>query len=142
MKSSMSEATLIEEAGDRAAQRLQSLLTLVLLAFEAAEARALALAEAKLDRIIDPVASACFGEAREFLLRPAASAEQLRAGLFAALFALDVAATREPDCYQVTHQNIRQLVLAALDEAVALELAHAAEDTLGAEVLVPEQICN
>ncbi|HLT38412.1 MAG TPA: hypothetical protein VK034_19130 [Enhygromyxa sp.] len=121
----MSEALLIEEAGDRAINRLHQLLTLVLLGFEDGEARARALAAAEPDRIIDPVASACFGEARELLTRAAGSRVQLRGGLFAAVCALDVAATREPDCYRLVHQAIRRLVLDALDDVVALELANA-----------------
>ncbi|MFO7563427.1 MAG: hypothetical protein R6X02_12350 [Enhygromyxa sp.] len=112
----MSQALLIEEAGDRATRRLHQLLTLVLLGFEEGEARARDLVSATPDRIIDPVASACFGEARELILR---------GSLFAALFALDAAAAREPDCYHLAQQAIRRVVLAALDDVVALELASA-----------------
>lgn len=137
----MSEALLIEEAGDRAAQRLHSLLTLLLLAFESGEADARALVAAQPQRVIDPVASACYGEARGYLLRPTASAEQVRAGLFAGLFALDVAASREPECYASTHRAIRKLVLEALDEVVALELANA-EHEHTAEELSTDQISN
>jgi hypothetical protein len=120
----MSEALLIEEAGDRAIHRLQQLLTLVLLGFEDGEARACSLAAATPDRIIDPVASACFGEARELLLRATGAGVQLRGSLFAALFALDAAAAREPDCYRLSQQAIRRIVLAALDDVVAIELAN------------------
>jgi hypothetical protein len=124
----MSEVLLIEEAGDRAMHRLQQLLTLVVLGFEEGEARARALAAAAPDRIIDPVASACFGEARELLLQ---------GRLFAALFALDAAATREPDCYRLAQQSIRQVVLAALDDVVALELAAAQQSDAALDSLAP-----
>lgn len=123
MQPSMSEALLIEETGDRATGRLHQLLTLLLLSFADGEARARSLAAASPDRIIDPVASACFAEARELLLRPAGTDAELRAGLFAAVFALDAAATREPECYGSVHRGVRTLVLTALDEVVAREFA-------------------
>jgi hypothetical protein len=130
----MSEALLIEEAGDRAIDRLHQLLTLVLLAFEEGEARARTIL-AQAERILDPVASACFAEARELVLRPAGSAMQL----FAAVMALDVAASREPDCYGATHQAIRGLGFTALDDVVALELAAASSDSEeGTDPLTPE----
>lgn len=130
----MSEALLIEEAGDRAIDRLHQLLTLVLLAFEEGEARARTIM-AQAERILDPVASACFSEARELVLRPAGSAMQL----FAAVMALDVAASREPECYGPTHQAIRGLVFTALDDVVALELAAASSDSEeGTDPLTPE----
>jgi hypothetical protein len=125
----MPEALLIEEAGDRAIHRLHQLLTLVLLSFEEGETRARALVTAESRRIIDPVATACFGEARELLLR---------GGLFAALFALEAAAMREPECYGATHHTVRKLVFASLDQVVALEMAtqHDADD------LAPESTLN
>ena len=138
----MSEPLLTEEAGDRAACRLQSLLTLVSLAFDAAEANARTFAIAEPDRIIDPVASACFAEARELLLRPAVDAEQLRAGLFTALFGLDAASSREPELYRTTHQLVRSLVLEALDEVVELELAAAEAGSALVSVFVLGRICN
>lgn len=119
----MYEALLIEEAGDRAIHRLHQLLTLVLLGFEEGEARARSLAAATPDRIIDPVASACFGEARELLLRATGAGVEPRGSLFAALFALDAAAAHEPDCYSPAQQAIRRIVLAALEDVVAIELA-------------------
>ena len=134
----MSEALLIEEAGDRAIDRLHQLLTLVLLAFEEGEAQARTIVLAEAQRILDPVASACFGEARELVLRPAGGAVQL----FAAVMALDVAATREPDCYGATYQAIRGLVFTALDDVVALELAAASSDSDGTDPLTPERSCN
>jgi hypothetical protein len=121
----MSEALLIEETGERAAERLQSALTLVVLAFEAGEARARARRLEQPSRIIDAIASACFGEARELLTRPVDELGQLRGNLFTALFALDAAASREPECYASTYQTLRKFALAALDEVVALELANA-----------------
>lgn len=138
----MSEALLIEEAGDRAMDRLTQLLTLVLLGFEAGEARARSIMLSQPERIIDPVASALFGEARELLLRPARTAEQLRASLFAALFGLDAAASREPECYGAAHQAIRKLVFAALDEVVAHELADAQQEDAGTDGLTPERSYN
>jgi hypothetical protein len=119
----MSEALLIEEAGDRAAGRLLQLLTLVMLSFDEGEARARALMLAQPERIIDPVASACFAEARGLLMRAGGSSGERRVELFAALFALDIAARAEPECYAATHHAIRALGLAALDETVACELA-------------------
>lgn len=138
----MSDALLIEEAGDRAIDRLHQLLTLVLLGFEEGEARARAIMLAEPNRILDPIASACFAEARELLLRPAGKAAQLRAGLFTALFGLDVAATREPDCYALAHQAIRKVMFAALDQVVALELAEAEREHPDTAPLTPERICN
>ena len=138
----MSDALLIEEAGDRAIHRLHQLLTLVLLGFEDGEARARSLAAANPDRIIDPVASACFGEARELLVRAAGSCVQLRSGLFAGMFALDAAAVREPECYGLAHRAIRKLVLDALDEVVALELANAELGELVVEELASEPARN
>ena len=118
----MSEALLIEETGERAAEHLQSLLTLVRLAVEAGEERARALQGP--GRILDPVAAALFREGHELLHRPVDTARGLRGNLFTALFAFEVAASREPDCYAVTYRAIRQVALAALDEVVAVELAH------------------
>lgn len=138
----MPEALLIEEAGDRAIDQLHQLLTLVLLRFEAGEARARTIMLAESGRIIDPVASACFAEARELLLRPAGTFEQLRAGLFAALVGLDIAATREPDCYGAAHQAVRKLVFAALDDVVALELSAAEHEDPSTSPLTPERTCN
>jgi hypothetical protein len=129
----MSEALLIEEAGDRAAGRLLQLLTLVMLSFDEGEARARALMLAQPERIIDPVASACFAEARGLLMRAGGSRGERRVNLFAALFALDVAARAEPECYAATHRAIRALGFAALDEAVARELAGARSDSDAAE---------
>jgi hypothetical protein len=126
----MSDVLLIEETGDRAIRRLHQLLTLVLLGFEEGEARARALANAEPRRIIDPVASACFGEARELLVRGA---------LFAALFALEAAALREPECYGPTHQTVRKLVLDSLERVVALEMANAEYD---ADDLASESTLN
>jgi hypothetical protein len=126
----MSEALLIEEAGDRAIHRLHQLLTLVLLGFEEGEARARGLVDAEPRRIIDPVATACFGEARELLLR---------GHLFPALFALEAAAMREPECYGATHHTIRKLVLASLEQVVALEMATEHDE---ADDLAPESTLN
>lgn len=142
MKLSMPQALLIEETGDRALGRLDQLLTLVLLCFAEAEARAHAIAGADPSRIIDPVASACLLEARELLLRPAKTSAGLRAGLFAALFALDAAASREPECYGPVHQAIRALALDALDEVIALELAGSLGVELQAEQPAGERMSN
>lgn len=138
----MTEALLIEEAGDRAIARLHQLLTLVLFGFEQGEARARAMVVASPDRIIDPVASACFGEARELLLRAASSGGQVRGGLFAALFALDAAASREPDCYGLTHRAIRRIVHEALEDTVAQELANAERGDAALDELAAEQARN
>lgn len=138
MQASMSEALLIEETGDRATDRLHQLLTLARLSFADGEARARSLAAARQGRIIDPVASACFAEARELLLRPAGERAELRAGLFAAIFALDAAATREPECYGLVYRGLRTLALTALDEVVALELASTHEFDTKPDPLAPE----
>jgi len=142
MTSSMFEALLIEEAGDRATARLHHILPLMLLSFTKAEAHARSLAAASPGRIIDPIASACLAEARVLLLRPASTRASQRAGLFAAIFALDAAASREPECYAPAHQAVRALVLSALDEVVALELAGSIEVDVHAEPLALERLGN
>jgi hypothetical protein len=122
--SSMPDVMLTEEAVARATRRLQSVLTLVRLSFEAGAgvARRLATGGANgVNVIIDPIATCCFGEARDLLLRPAPN-------LPLALVALQVAACREPLCYGPTHTAISELLFRAVGEAVDAELAAMLDD--------------
>jgi hypothetical protein len=123
---SMPELMLIQETLERASVHLQSMLTLVQLSFDegAAVAKQIALTER---RTIDPEASAYFGEARQLLLRPVPN-------LSFALIAMGVAASREPDCYGLTHVAIQALVLQAARDTAAAELAAAAEQELPFEL--------
>lgn len=115
--SSMPDLMLSEEAVARAVRRLQAVLTLVQLSFEAGAAAARQLGANRPNRpIIDPVATCCFGDARELLLRPVPN-------LPLALVALQLAASREPECYGPTHVAMIELLFHAVDEAVEAELA-------------------
>jgi hypothetical protein len=105
---------LSEEAVARATRRLQSLLTLVQLRFEAGAG--VARRRIACGVLVDPIATCCFGEARELLLRPVPN-------LPLALVALQFAACREPSCYGPTHTAISSLLFRAVDEAVDAELA-------------------
>jgi hypothetical protein len=117
--SSMSDVMLSEEAVARATRRLQAVLTLVQLSFEAGSAAARRLGAHGV--IVDPVATCCFGDARELLLRPVPN-------LPLALLALQLAACREPACYGPTHAAMNQLLFRAVDEAVEAELAATVDD--------------
>jgi hypothetical protein len=115
----MPDVMLSEEAVARAIRRLQSVLTLVQLSFEAGAAAARRLGAT--GAIVDPVATCCFGDARELLLRPVPN-------LPLALVALAFAAAREPSCYGPTHAAMTELLFAAVDEAVEAELAASFDD--------------
>jgi hypothetical protein len=117
--SSMPDVMLSEEAVVRATRRLQSVLTLVRLSFESGAGAARTLGAS--GRIVDPVATCCFGEARDLLLRPAPN-------LPMALLALQFAAYREPFCYGPTHEAIHELLLHAVSEAVDAELTAMLDD--------------
>jgi hypothetical protein len=117
--STMPDLMLSEEAVARAARRLQSVLTLVQMSFEAGTAAARQLGAN--GSIVDPVATCCFGDARELLLRPVPN-------LPLALVALHVAADREPSCYGPTHAAMNELLFRAVDEAVEAELATTFDD--------------
>jgi hypothetical protein len=119
--SSMPDVMLTEEAVARATRRLQSVLTLVRLSFEAGAGAARRLATSGVNVIIDPIATCCFGEARDLLLRPAPN-------LPLALVALQVAACREPLCYGPTYTAISELLFRAVGEAVDAELAAMLDD--------------
>jgi hypothetical protein len=114
---SMPEMMLIQETVGRANAQLQSVLTLVKLSFDdgAAIAREIAHVER---RVIDPEASAYFDEARQLLLRPAPH-------LSLALMALCIAASREPNCYGLTHAGVLALLMDAARETAAAELTAA-----------------
>lgn len=115
--SSMPDLMLSEEAVARAVRRLQAVLTLVQLSFEAGAAAARQLGANRQNRqIIDPVATCCFGDARELLLRPVPN-------LPLALLALQLAASREPECYGPTLAAMTELLFHAVEEAVEAELA-------------------
>ena len=122
---SMPKLTLIDESLERASTHLQSMLTLIGLSFDegAATARQIAGIEG---RTIDPMASACFDEARKLLLSPAPR-------LSDALQGLGIAAWLEPDCYGLTYAGTQALVLKAALETAAAEIA-AAEQELQPEV--------
>jgi hypothetical protein len=117
--STMPDLMLSEEAVARAARRLQSVLTLVQMSFEAGTAAARQLGAN--GSIVDPVATCCFGDARELLLRPVPN-------LPLALVALHIAADREPSCYGPTHAAMNELLFRAVDEAVEAELATTFDD--------------
>lgn len=117
--SSMPDVMLSEEAVSRAIRRLQAVLTLVQLSFEAGAAAARQLGAT--GTIVDPVATCCFSDARELLLRPAPN-------LPLALVALHLAACREPSCYGPTHAAMYELLFRAVDEAVEAELAATIDD--------------
>lgn len=117
--SSMPEVMLSEEAVARAVRRLQYVLTLVQLSFEAGAAAARRLGATGV--IVDPVATCCFGDARALLLRPVPD-------LPLALVALHLAACREPSCYGPTHAAMNELLFRAVDEAVLAELAATFDD--------------
>src|SRR5690242_20219744 len=112
----MTELMLSEEAVERAVRRLQSVMTLVRLSFDAGAVAARGLAGRGV--IIDPVATCCFDEARELLLRPSPN-------LPLALVALHFAACHEPSCYGATHSAMMDLLFCAVGEAVDAELAGA-----------------
>jgi hypothetical protein len=114
MRHVIPDMMLSEEAVARATRHLQSVLTLIQLSFEAGAVAARRLAAGGV--IIDPIATCCFGEARELLLRPAPN-------LPLALVALQFAAAHEPSCYAPTHTAMVELLFRAVDEAVDAELA-------------------
>jgi hypothetical protein len=115
----MPDVMLSEEAVARATRRLQSVLTLVQLNFEAGASAARRLGASGV--LVDPVATCCFGEARELLLRPVPN-------LSLALVALHFAACREPACYGPTHTAMSELLFRAVGEAVDAELAATLDD--------------
>jgi hypothetical protein len=117
---SMPDLMLSEEAVARTVRRLQSVLTLVQLSFEAGAAAARRLGAS--GQIIDPVATCCFGDARELLLRPDPNVPL-------ALVALRFAASREPSCYGPTDAAMSELLIRAVEEAVEVELAGTLDDT-------------
>jgi hypothetical protein len=112
--SPMPDLRLSEEAVARTVRRLQSVLTLVQLSFEAGAAAARRLGAT--GQIVDPVATCFFGDARELLLRPVPNVPL-------ALLALRLAASREPSCYGPTDAAMNELLFRAVDEAVDAELA-------------------
>lgn len=112
--------SLIEEAAQRATEQVASLLTLVQLSFETGQARARELADAT-GKLIDPIATCCYGEARELLLRSDPN-------LSLALMALSMAARREPHCYGPTYAAMHEFLIAGLQEAVDLEFARELHD--------------
>jgi hypothetical protein len=116
---SMPDVMLSEEAVARALRRMQTVLTLVQLSFEAGSAAARRLRATGV--IVDPVATCCFGDARELLLRPVPN-------LPLALVALQFAASREPSCYGPTQAAMSELLFRAVDEAVEAELAATFDD--------------
>ena len=111
----MSELMLIEETMERASARVQSMLTLVQLSFEAGAAKARQIHE-ETGRVIDPVASALYEEARSLLLLPYPQ-------FMPALGAAGLAAGREPECYGLTHKALEELLWGALEDTVDNELA-------------------
>jgi hypothetical protein len=123
--SSMPEVMLSEEAVARAGRRLQTVLTLVQLSFDAGAAAARKLAARGV--IVDPIATCCFGDARELLLRPVPN-------LPLALFALHYASSREPSCYGPTHSAMSELLFCAVADAVDAELAATLDDACEAAV--------
>ncbi|PRP92361.1 hypothetical protein ENSA5_49920 [Enhygromyxa salina] len=116
---SMSEMMLIEETAERASAQLSAFLTLVRLSFEAGETEARTIAR-ETDYVIDPEAACYFDEARSLLLRAVPN-------LGLALMALDLAASREPECYGSTLIGVRELLLQGARDTAAAELAEAAE---------------
>jgi hypothetical protein len=117
--SSMPDVMLSEEAVARALRRMQAVMTLVQLSFETGTAAARRLGAT--GAIVDPVATCCFGDARELLLRPVPN-------LPLALVALHLAAWREPSCYGPTHAAMVELLFRGVDEAVEAELAATFDD--------------
>lgn len=115
----MTDVMLSEEAVERAVRRLQTVMTLVRLSFDAGARAARGLAAREV--MVDPVATCCFDEARELLLRPIPN-------LPLALVALHFAACREPACYGPTHAAMSELLFSAVGEAVDAELAAVLED--------------
>lgn len=115
----MTDQMLIEEAVDRASHRLQTILTLARLSFDAGTNTARELIAGGV--VVDPIASCCFREARDLLLRPVPE-------LPMALAALYVAACREPRCYGPTHLAMSDMLFRAVGEAVDAELASIANE--------------
>ena len=111
----MSELMLIEETMERASARVQSMLTLVQLSFEAGAAKARQI-HTETGRVIDPVASALYEEASGLLLLPYPRFNP-------ALGAVGLAARREPECYGSTHRALEELFWGALEDTVNNELA-------------------
>ena len=101
----MTEQMLSEEAVERAVRRLQTVMTLVRLSFDAGASAARQLAASGVR--VDPIATCCFGEARELLLRPAPD-------LPLAMLALHFAACHEPACYGPTHSALSELLFSAV----------------------------
>lgn len=122
---SMPELMLVQETIERANAHLQTVLTLVQLSFDEGAAAARKLADVE-GRIIDPMASAYFGEARQLLLRPVPN-------LAVAQTALCLAAKREPDCFELTRAGLEALLLQAAEDTATAELM-AAEQELHPEV--------
>lgn len=115
----MPEPMLIDEAEQRAIERMQSLMTLVQISFDAGEAQARRIA-AETELVTDPVATCCFGEARRLLVTPAPNFGK-------AMLALLYAAQLEPECYGPTKVAICELLFDGIDEAADAELAAASE---------------
>jgi hypothetical protein len=115
----MTDLMLSEEAVERAVRRLHTVMTLVGLSFDAGTRSARELIARGV--IIDPIATCCFGEARDSLLRPVPN-------LPLALVALHFAAWREPECYGPTYSAMSELLFRAMGEAVDAELASGLDD--------------
>ena len=111
----MSELMLIEETMERASAQLQSMLTLLQLSFDAGAATARRI-HGETGRVIDPVASSLYEEARALLMLPYPR-------LSHAFMALAVAAAHEPECYGTTHAAMLELIASALEDTVEDELA-------------------
>lgn len=117
----MSELMLIEETIERASKRLQSMLTLFILSFDAGEADALEL-HAQTGCVVDPLASAYYREARRLLLLPFPRVQEASMALF-------LAANKEPGCYGSTLLALLELLEQASTETMEEELAAAADAT-------------
>jgi hypothetical protein len=113
---SMPELMLVEEAAERAAVQLRSLMTLLKLSFDAGEIDARRIAHG--GRVVDPEASCYFGEARRLLLRPEPNMER-------GYLALCFAARREPECYGPTFAALDDLLFEGARAAAAAEIAAA-----------------
>ena len=88
-------------------------MTLIRLSFDAGEADARELARMT-GEIIDPVATCCFGEARDYLLSATPDIPR-------ALMALYVAAAREPLCYGPTQAVLREVLVESVQKTVDAE---------------------
>lgn len=88
-------------------------MTLIRLSFDAGEADARELARMT-GEIIDPVATCCFSEARDYLLSATPDIPR-------ALMALYVAAAREPLCYGPTQAVLREVLVESVQKTVDTE---------------------